>query len=94
MIRAFVLPRALGHGIGSHGSEGNSASPKTMRRHDSQTRPVNDSCIRAGSSSGRLALLPHRASIVPVHGRLPAPNLAASDAPDRRQSVGATFVTP
>ena len=30
----------------------------------------------------------------PVHGRLPAPNLAASDAPGRRRSVGATFVRP
>jgi 2-polyprenyl-6-methoxyphenol hydroxylase-like FAD-dependent oxidoreductase len=28
------------------------------------------------------------------HGRLPAPSLAASDAPDRRRVAGATFVRP
>ncbi len=29
-----------------------------------------------------------------VHGRLPAPSLGASDAPDRRRVAGATFVRP
>lgn len=33
-------------------------------------------------------------SIAAVDGRLPAPSLAASDAPDRRRSAGATFVKP
>jgi hypothetical protein len=33
-------------------------------------------------------------SIAAVDGKLPAPSLEASDAPDRRRSVGATFVKP
>jgi hypothetical protein len=41
-----------------------------------------------------VALLAHRTSIVPAYGRLPAPSPATSDAPDRRRSVGATFVKP
>jgi hypothetical protein len=33
-------------------------------------------------------------AIAAVDGRLPSPSLAASDAPDQRQSVGATFAKP
>jgi hypothetical protein len=36
----------------------------------------------------------YRTFIAPVYGRLQSPSLAASDAPDRRRSVGATFVKP
>jgi hypothetical protein len=35
-----------------------------------------------------------RASIAAFHGRLPAPSLVASDAPDRLRVAGATFVRP
>ena len=39
-------------------------------------------------------LIAYWTSIAAVDGRLPAPSLAASDAPDRRRSVGATFAKP
>ena len=47
-----------------------------------------------GKGYSVLALPPHRASIASAHGRLPAPSLATSDAPDLRRVADATFVRP